>query len=172
MMVGVAFLAMGYFKLGSLVHYFPKHVLVGCIGGIGLFMFFSGLAESADLYWSLQWTTLKQFFTVAAVAKWICPVLAEAVLRAAALFIRSPILQPLYLLSLPFLFYGVLFAIGSDISTARANGWLYAVHDMKSPLHLFELYDFSRVQWSCIGQQTGTLIALVFFSLMHVPISM
>jgi SulP family sulfate permease len=29
---GIAFLLMAYFRLGTLIGFFPRHILVGCIG--------------------------------------------------------------------------------------------------------------------------------------------
>ena len=34
-MVGAVFYCLGRFNLGRVTYYFPAHVLVGCIGGIG-----------------------------------------------------------------------------------------------------------------------------------------
>lgn len=34
-MVGAVFYCLGRFSLGRVTYYFPAHVLVGCIGGIG-----------------------------------------------------------------------------------------------------------------------------------------
>lgn len=34
-LVGVLFYLLGHFDLGRVVYFFPNHVLVGCIGGIG-----------------------------------------------------------------------------------------------------------------------------------------
>ena len=36
--VGVTFYMLGKFSLGRIVYFFPSHVLVGCIGGIGAFI--------------------------------------------------------------------------------------------------------------------------------------
>jgi SulP family sulfate permease len=35
--VGILFSALGKLQLGRIVYYFPAHVLIGCIGGIGTF---------------------------------------------------------------------------------------------------------------------------------------
>jgi SulP family sulfate permease len=34
-LTGVVFLLLGIFKMGNLIQFFPRHILVGCIGGIG-----------------------------------------------------------------------------------------------------------------------------------------
>ncbi len=38
-LTGLIFLALGGFKLGNLVSFFPRHILIGCIGGVGFFPF-------------------------------------------------------------------------------------------------------------------------------------
>ena len=35
--VGIVFFTMGHFGFGRIVYFFPSHVLIGCIGGIGKF---------------------------------------------------------------------------------------------------------------------------------------
>ena len=37
-LVGALFYLLGHFDLGRVVYFFPNHVLVGCIGGIGKIM--------------------------------------------------------------------------------------------------------------------------------------
>lgn len=41
-LTGIAFYALGALKLGSLSEFFPRHILVGCIGGVGAFLFVTG----------------------------------------------------------------------------------------------------------------------------------
>jgi SulP family sulfate permease len=33
---------LGALRLGSLIGFFPRHILVGCIGGVGLFLMITG----------------------------------------------------------------------------------------------------------------------------------
>lgn len=41
-LTGIAFWVLGFFKLGQLCEFFPRHILVGCIGGVGAFLFITG----------------------------------------------------------------------------------------------------------------------------------
>mgnify|MGYP001578745824 FL=1 len=41
-LTGLTFFALGALKLGSLSEFFPRHILVGCIGGVGAFLFVTG----------------------------------------------------------------------------------------------------------------------------------
>lgn len=37
-LTGLVFLILGVLKLGNFIQFFPRHILMGCIGGIGLFL--------------------------------------------------------------------------------------------------------------------------------------
>ena len=49
LLTGLTFFALGALKLGSLSEFFPRHILVGCIGGVGAFLFITGLEISARI---------------------------------------------------------------------------------------------------------------------------
>ena len=42
-LTAVVFFIMGRFHAGALLHFFPRHILVGCIGGVGMFVLTSAL---------------------------------------------------------------------------------------------------------------------------------
>ncbi|KAJ3274174.1 hypothetical protein HDV01_003457 [Terramyces sp. JEL0728] len=46
---GLVFILLGVFKLGTVIHFFPRHILVGCIGGIGLFLILTGIEVTAHV---------------------------------------------------------------------------------------------------------------------------
>lgn len=48
-LTGLVFFALGALKLGSLSEFFPRHILVGCIGGVGFFLFITGMEISARI---------------------------------------------------------------------------------------------------------------------------
>lgn len=43
-LTGLTFFLLGYLKLGVLIGFFPRHILVGCIGGVGVFLIQTGCA--------------------------------------------------------------------------------------------------------------------------------
>ena len=45
-LTGLTFFLLGYLKLGVLIGFFPRHILVGCIGGVGVFLIQTGYARS------------------------------------------------------------------------------------------------------------------------------
>lgn len=42
LLTGSTFMVLGYAKLGNVIGFFPRHILVGCIGGVGAFLFETG----------------------------------------------------------------------------------------------------------------------------------
>jgi SulP family sulfate permease len=62
--IGLTFFLLGFFRLGSLIGFFPRHILVGCIGGVGVFLIITGLNVSTRLQddeLSLSWNTILFF---------------------------------------------------------------------------------------------------------------
>lgn len=45
-LTGFSFCLLGALKLGVVVGFFPRHILVGCIGGIGIFLIQTGFVAS------------------------------------------------------------------------------------------------------------------------------
>lgn len=79
---GVTFFLLGFFRLGSLLGFFPRHILVGCIGGVGVFLITTGLNVSTrvqDDDFSLSFDTLLFFLRGHNLALWV-PAFALAVL--------------------------------------------------------------------------------------------
>lgn len=79
---GISFFLLGFFRLGSLLGFFPRHILVGCIGGVGVFLIITGLNVSARLQdddFSLSLETLLFFLRGHNLVLWV-PAFALAVL--------------------------------------------------------------------------------------------
>jgi SulP family sulfate permease len=72
---GLIFLSLGYFKLGNLVSFFPRHILIGCIGGVGFFLCVTGIEVSARLEGSLNYDleTLTKLFSADTWYLWCLP---------------------------------------------------------------------------------------------------
>lgn len=81
---GVAFFLLGFFRLGSLLGFFPRHILVGCIGGIGVFLIITGLNVSTrirDDDFSLSFDTLLFFLRGHNLVLWVPAFVLAALLR-------------------------------------------------------------------------------------------
>ena len=51
------FFLLGFLNAGSLMQFFPRHVLIGCIGGVGLFLVMTSFEVSTGVDWDSTNTT-------------------------------------------------------------------------------------------------------------------
>jgi MFS superfamily sulfate permease-like transporter len=119
-LTGLAFFLLGFFRLGSLLGFFPRHILVGCIGGVGVFLIITGLNVSTRLQdddFSLSLDTLLFFWRGHNLALWVPAFALAALLRVITsrwhhqLILPTCAFPPLLfmgrLIGVPFLFLSV-----------------------------------------------------------------
>ena len=185
--VGLTFYALGWLKQGKIVYFFPNHVLVGCIGGIGVFIVITAMEVTTNTtfdiknpgpaiqntifdHWHLLWVIL--FF--------------EASLRLLLHWTKDPVtghprfqlLSPVfYILITPIFYIGMQYVFGISIEEGRDAGYFFPSVDSSSPdvesstrflddPHLWDIFhivDFSSISWMAVAESTGTMIALAAF---------
>lgn len=178
MITGLIFLLLGKFKLGQLVGFFPRHILIGCIGGVGYFLIITGIEISSKLG-SFEYTIpyLKALFLDVDI---LTKVMLPVVLTVLLIFLQSYNSHSLILPS----FYIIVFAIIHiviiivptwDLQSARDNGYMFSTGSegkQQEPWYSFyTLYDFKLVHWMIILKQVPSMLALTFFGILHVPIN-
>ena len=170
---GLMFLLLGYFRLGSIVSSFPRHTIVGLIGGIGVFLATSGFEVSTNTPW--YWTTagVKQYFSPELMPLWTVSVTLLILLRVITAITQWKNVTPFFFLSIPFAFYAVLLAFSIPIQDARDFGFFFPATSEKATQSflMWELIDVTSVDWFAIFKCLPTMLALVIFSLSHVPIN-
>lgn len=128
---GLVFFALGFFKLGVLVGYFPRHILVGCIGGVGVFLLETGFEVSRGLKeegFSYTLDTLKLLFeSPNAIALWTVPLGLAIMLRVITHFWHHQLVFPMYFFIIPVVFYIVVAIGGWDLGYLRTQGWVFNV---------------------------------------------
>lgn len=173
-LTGVVFFLMGTCRLGSLIGFFPRHILVGCIGGVGWFLVATGLEVSARIEGNLDYNlaTLSKLFQLDTVFLWLIPLLLAVVLLTTQRFVKSNFLVGGYFISVALLFYFFRFALDIPIETLRDCGWVFDPPPGNHPwYHFYTLYDFQAVDWSALAQTIPAMFALTFFGVLHVPIN-
>lgn len=113
-LTGVLFFLLGYFKLGTVIQFFPRHILIGCIGGIGLFLFVTGIEVSAGLVPNLS--NIHLLFEIDKFILWATALSLAIFLRLLQKRIVFPLLVPLFYVVVPALFYIIVWGI-LDVST-------------------------------------------------------
>ena len=188
--VGAVFYVLGRLELGRVVYYFPTHVLVGCIGGIGVYIAKTGVEVTIDAVFS--WSAICTNMNLLAVVCFFEVVLRvlEFATRNADGTPRYSLLSPIYFCMITPVFYTALWLFGFSLSNAEKNGYFFpslldacddasqdcsiSVLDSIFNKDLFEIWriaDFSTVSWPAILDSVPTLVALTLFSLIHVPIN-
>ncbi|KAL8802414.1 MAG: hypothetical protein Q9182_003837 [Xanthomendoza sp. 2 TL-2023] len=174
-LTGAVFFLMGFCKLGALIGFFPRHILIGCIGGVGYFLFATGIEVSARLNGNLEYNlvTLKKLFQVDTFVLWITPLILAISLTTIKRWVKYSIVDAAYFLFIVAIFYFFVGAIDKlHIPDLRSRGWVFEAPEAGFPFyHFYTLYNFSAVDWAALADTIPTMLALTFFGIIHVPIN-
>jgi len=151
--IGLVFFALGAFKLGALVGYFPRHILVGCIGGVGIFLIETGLEVARGLKeegFAYNLDTLKLFFdSPHNILLWTIPLGLAITLRIITHFFHHQLIFPAYFFIIPIVFYIVVLAGHFDLEDLRRTGWIFDVGKNTQAWWKFYTYFVSQERRVC-----------------------
>ena len=178
-LTGLLFWLQGVFHLGVLISYFPRHILVGCIGGVGVFLVETGIAVTAGLESEsgvqYNWATVLQLVSsTETVFQWLLPLVQAVLLNVISSRCHSPLLIPMYFLVVLALFYVISLGIlGLDMPTLWDRGWVFDVREAaNAPFYRYLTYfDITQINWTALWSTLQTQMALVFFGILHVPLN-
>ncbi|KAI9804292.1 MAG: hypothetical protein M1833_007099 [Piccolia ochrophora] len=174
-LTGLVFFGMGACRLGALIGFFPRHILIGCIGGVGWFLVATGLEVSARLDGNLSYNlaTLKVLVQFDTVFLWMAPLLLAILLMICQHWVKHALFVPCYFLLIPAIFYFFVAVIPRlNLNDLRRLGWVFDMPPAGEPFyHFYTLYDFKAVDWAALGKSVPAMFALTFFGILHVPIN-
>ncbi|KAF7293231.1 Sulfate transporter family protein [Mycena chlorophos] len=179
-LTGVAFFVLGYLRLGALIGFFPRHILVGCIGGVGAFLIITGLTVSLRVPEDALTPTLETlrlvFIQGHNFVLWALPLALATLLRVGTEHWRwrHQLIFPGYFLAIPLIFYLVVVCARLDLSQLRSGGWVFDIvgDGQSEPWYTFyKYYDFSKVRWAPLWNTLPTQFALLFFNILHPPLN-
>lgn len=127
-LTGVIFLALGGFKLGNLVSFFPRHILIGCIGGVGFFLFVTGIEVSARIEGNLNYDmeTLHKLFSADTWYLWSLPLFLAVSIMILQRMVKSPFVLPAFFVLIFAVFYTIVEGIfRMDLEVVRNAGWIF-----------------------------------------------
>jgi SulP family sulfate permease len=142
-LTGAVFFLMGVCRLGALIGFFPRHILIGCIGGVGWFLVATGVEVAGRLPGSLEYDlpTLHKLFQLDTVFLWTTPLLLAIVLLIAKRFIKSNFLVGGYFILVSAIFYLVKLAARIPLENLRSSGWVFEAPKSANPWwHFYTLY--------------------------------
>ncbi|EFX02498.1 sulfate transporter family protein [Grosmannia clavigera kw1407] len=152
---GLVFYCMGRFRFGYIVGFIPRHILIGCIGGVGWFLVATGFEVTARIEGSLNYDidTLHKLVQRDTIPLWGTPLALSIVLFWSQKRISNKYFLPLFIIAIPFLFYFIVAVAGSF-----NQSWLRS-------------HEFDQVHWGAIARCVPAMFALTFFGILHVPIN-
>lgn len=142
-LTGLVFFLMGTCKLGALIGFFPRHILIGCIGGVGFFLLLTGLEVSARLPGAFDFSlgTLERLMQLDTVFLWTTPLLLAVGLLVLKRFLRSNFLVGGYFIGVAIVFYIVKFSARVPMDSLRGKGWVFDAPSSSNPwYHFYTLY--------------------------------
>lgn len=200
-LVGVVFYILGKYQLGRIIYFFPSHVLVGLIAGIGIFIMKTGIEVTINTVFSLQ--ALESHYKLLEVV-FIFELTLRILEKLNVMYGKNgkplfSLLSPIYFCLITPTFYFVVWVMGISVNDARRDGYFFPslVNDcegdnscstgsssisalasfIKSTVFnkdifvMWRVVDFSNVSWISIWNSIPTLFSLTIFSLIHVPIN-
>ncbi|PVI07212.1 sulfate transporter family protein-like protein [Periconia macrospinosa] len=172
---GLIFLALGGFKLGNLVSFFPRPILIGCIGGVGFFLFATGIEVSARLEGNLNYDmeTLHKLFAKDTAALWMLPLFLAILILVMRRYIKSPVVLPTFFIGVFAVFYIIVKGIlRLDLEPVRNAGWIFEQPEAGVPFYRYYSYfKFGQIDGVALVSTIPTMFALSFFGIIHVPIN-
>ncbi|KAK0218705.1 sulfate transporter family-domain-containing protein [Armillaria fumosa] len=183
-LTGIAFFLLGYLKLGTLIGFFPRHILVGCIGGVGAFLVETGLEVSLSLTSTSTSTPLPHMFTsLHNIILWGIPLFLAVFLRV-GMWLHEKLhkggdgeansgIFVGYFIAIPVIFYVVIWAAGIPMDVLRKNGWVFDVQSGNEAgwYKFYGYFDFTQVRFKPIWDTLPTQFALLFFNILHPPLN-
>lgn len=142
-LTGLVFFIMGVCGLGSLIGFFPRHILIGCIGGVGYFLLQTGVEVSARLPGSLEYNlpTLQKLFHLDTFPLWLIPLSLAVGLLVLKRFVRSNFLVGGYFIAVAGVFYIVILSARFSMDSLHQNGWVFDAPASNNPwYHFYSLY--------------------------------
>lgn len=147
-LTGLVFFIMGSCRFGYIVGFIPRHILIGCIGGVGYFLVATGLEITARLDGNLDYdsATLHKMLEPDTLPLWIIPLSLSVILYCLQKRIDSKLTLPIFILLIPAVFY---FFVGSldqlNPGNLRKSGWIFEGPEAGEPWwYFYTLYSMCQ----------------------------
>ena len=139
-LTGLTFFLMGTFGFGYIVGFIPRHILIGCIGGVGYFLIATGMEVSARLDGNLSYDekTFSKLFEADTLPLWTLPLALALLLQWSQRKITSKYYLPMFILTIPAVFYFFVLSLDElDPQNLRKTGWIFEGPEAGEPWWFF-----------------------------------
>jgi SulP family sulfate permease len=162
-LTGAIFLLLGALRLGDLVSFFPRSILLGCIGGVGVFLVLTGIEVSAGLDSSMEWGlgSIERLLYPTTLVLWALPLALSVSLMGVRKYAKHPVVMPAFFLAIIAIFYIVFAALPRvSLRDLQDHGWVFRAPDAGVPFYNFYTYYgectpiFDRNEYLVLTNQT------------------
>lgn len=196
LITGVVFFLMGTLKFGYLVGFIPRHILIGCIGGVGWFLVQTGFEVSSRLGGSFHYDleTVRLLFRPETLPLWMIPLGLAIFLFVLSTWDRlkdNHYVLPVFICLEPAIFWFFVIALDSlEPEPLRHKGWIFEAPPAGEPWwYFYTLFskcpiifalqgwlansnvEFKLIHWGAVAECIPAMLALTFFGVLHVPIN-
>jgi SulP family sulfate permease len=162
-LTGIAFLLLGYFKLGNLVRFIPYPVMGGFLAATGWLLFKGGLQVSTGV--GFQVLQVASFFKQADPGHLICAlVFGVGLLLLTRRFPGNGLVTPVAIVGSILLFLLAARLLGYGMDYLDSNGWLLGPLPEEPLWRSAALPDWSLIEWPAVFRQTGSIATIVVLS--------
>lgn len=163
LLTGVAFLLLGYFKLGNLVRFIPYPVMGGFLAATGWLLFKGGLQVSTGA--GFQLLHVMSFFGQANLYHLVCAIgFGTGLLLLTRRFSENALITPATIVGSIILFLLVAKSMGYSIDYLGDNNWLLGPLPDEPLWRSVSLPDWSLIDLSAVLKQTGSISTIVVLS--------
>ncbi|KAJ3265545.1 hypothetical protein HDU77_004811 [Chytriomyces hyalinus] len=172
-LTGIVFFLLARFRLGNLVQFFPRQVLIGCIGGIGWFLMLTGVEITSKIDPEMNLDVILELFEPSKLMLWGSSLGLAVILKLFQHKIKHPLFVPIFYCIVPILFYAVVFGFGIPLQTLREMGFLFNMSGDALPYYTVWTYynGMKGIDWRAVIATLPIQFSLIFFALLHVPIN-
>jgi SulP family sulfate permease len=160
LLTGVFFLALGFFKLGSLIRFVPYPVIGGFLAGTGWLLSLGSISVMTGVSPTLA--QLPLLFQPAVLARWLPGLIFAVLLLVILRRVSHFLVLPAMLLGSIGLFYIALWLTNTPVAEAGAQGWLmgpFPESSLWQPALTF--HALAQADWSAIFGQTGGVATIL-----------
>lgn len=176
-LTGLVFLLMGYFRFGYVVGFIPRHILTGCIGGVGVFLIVTGFEVSARLDGILNYdlATFHKMLQSDTIPLWLIPLMLGIFVSWSQHIVTKYYQYYLstFILAIAAIFWFFVLTLDElDQQSLQKSGWVFEGPESGEPWWFFyTLYNFNLIHWDALAKSIPAMAALTFFGILHVPIN-
>lgn len=162
-LTGIAFLLLGYFKLGNLVRFIPYPVLGGFLAATGWLLFTGGIQVSTGV--ALKVSGLITFLqNVPFIPLFLALAFAVTLLTLTGKYPKNMFITPATILITIVTFILVALAFGVSIDQLKQDGWLLGPLPDGPLWKAATLPDITRIDWVIVLQHAGSIATIVTLS--------